>query len=108
MAILIGALVMMESLLRQLRVRRLCVGIFQRVVGGCDSNIGDINVEFTIYGNDKTGISIEFDPIIKKDIRLEFRWELGAVDVNYDCDDYSGYDDAVVGFADVFDSFAPA
>ena len=59
-------------------------------------------MEFTIYGDDKTGISI------KKDIRLEFRWELGSVDVNYDCDDYSGYDDAVVGFADVFDSFAPA
>ena len=52
-------------------------------------------MEFTIYGDDKTGISI------KKDIRLEFRWELGAVDVDY------GYDD-LVGFTDVFNSFASA
>ena len=62
---------------------------------------------FTIYGDDKTGISIHIDPIFKKDIRLEFRYELGAVDIpTGDEQSFStGYDDAIVGFADDSHSF---
>ena len=79
-------------------------------------------MKFTLYGDDKTGISIHVDPIIKKDIRLEFRYELGAVEiptgdeqsfstgsddasVGFTDDSNSFYDDAIVGSADVFDVF---
>ncbi len=64
----------------------------------------------TIYGDDKTGISIHIDPIFKKDIRLEFKWELGAFerptgDEQSFSTGYDGYDDAIVGFIDDSNSF---
>ena len=61
----------------------------------------------TIYGDDKTGISIHIDPIFKKDIRLEFKWELGAFErPTGDEQSFSTCsDDAIVGFIDDSNSF---
>ena len=72
-------------------------------------------MRFTIYNDEKTGteISLKIDPILKKDISLEFRYKLGAVEipagyelgaVEIPAGDEQSFstcsDDAIVGFTD--------
>ena len=62
---------------------------------------------FEIYKKGKSTITVIIDPLIKKDIRFKWTYELSdvetpGVDIN------AGYDDAGIGFTDTVDDLTLA
>ena len=61
---------------------------------------------FEVYKKGKSTITVTIDPIIKKDIRLKWTYELGDVETPTE-DINVGYDDTGVGFTDSVDDATP-